>query len=380
MKFFIKKKKIIKLLGKLNSCITINFKNPILSNILLLLKENCLYLTVTNLDIEINYNIILPKNSILEVGEITVNIRKFYDLCNTFSDESNLLIDVNNNLNLIRIICEKSILTLSGLSTKHFPLLEKNNLIFRYKFVFSINLLRNIIYNISFSISNNDIHNYLNGLLVEFYNNFFFFVTTDSYRLSIYKTADYSYLNIKNYNFNFILSRKLVLALYKFLDFIKIDSNIIFEVNKNLAKITFDNFVIYSSLIDGIFPDYKNILLMTKLYNYLIIDIKSFKSALLRSAIISSYTYSYVTLTFDKHCLKIYSNNSFSDEIIEKIYINYKGKKFKVHLNVKFILDVLNVVKNSSLIRFYFHKHNSVIKINDNKNLNILYIIMPLKL
>ncbi len=378
MKFIIERSKLIKLLSKLSGCILINNKNPILSNILLSLNKDYLFLTITNLDIEIGYNLYLPKKNILELGEITVNIRKLYDLCKTFPKDSNLYFKSYNNF--IKIFYSKSILSLSILPTIDFPILNKNQFIFKYKFIMSSFLLKNIISSIYFSIGNNDIHCYLNGMLVEYINNFFFFVTTDSYRISIYKISCNFFVNFKKKNFFFILSRKLVLILYKFLNFIKNDEKIILEIDKTIVKISFENFIIYSGLIDGIFPDYKKILKLTYNYNYLNINIEDFKNALLRSDIISSYSFNCVTLIFNKNILKIYSNNTFNDEIIENININYIGSKFKISLNVKFILDVLNSIKNSSKIRFFFKNYDSIIKIDNNKNKYIVYMIMPIKL
>ncbi len=380
MKFIIKKKKFIKLLSKFNSFISVNSKNPILSNILLLLNKNYLYLTITNLDIEIGYSIFIPNINIFETGDITVNIRKLYDICKTFNKDSNLLFKSYNNK--IKITCLNSVLSLSVLPSKDFPILNKDQFNFKYKFIIFSYLFKDIVNSIYFSIGNNDIHCYLNGMLIEYIKDIFYFVTTDSYRLSVYKVYNNSsIINFNKNNFYFILSRKLVIELYKLLDLINKNEKIILEIDKNIIKICFENFIIYSNLIDGEFPNYKQILnLINCNYNYVDLNIFNFKNALLRSSIISSYSFNYVTLTFKKNILKIYSNNTFSDEIKDIIDINYNGKKFKVNLNVKFILDILNVIKNSLNIRFYFKSSNSIIKIDDIENKHIIYMIMPIKL
>ncbi len=380
MKFIIKKKKLIKLLSKFNSCISNNSKNPILSNILLSLYKNILNFTITNLDIEITYSLFLPSINIFKTGKVTVNIRKLYDICKTFNEDSDLLFKSYDNK--IKIICLKSILYLSILPSKDFPLLNKNQFNFKYKFVVFSYLFKDIVNSIYFSIGNNDIHCYLNGMLVEYINNIFYFVTTDSYRISIYKVYnDNSIINLNKNKFYFILPRKLVIELYKLLDFINKNEKIILEIDKNIIKICFENFIIYSNLIDGEFPNYKQILnLVNNKYNYIDLNIKDFKNALLRSSIISSYSFSYVTLTFKRNILKIYSNNIFSDEIKDIININYIGNYFKINLNVKFILDILNVIKNSLNIRFYFKDSDSIIKIDDIENKYIIYMIMPIKL
>ncbi len=378
MKFIIERNKLIKLLGKLISCVSINPKNLILSNVLLSIKNNFLFFVVTNLDIEVNYKLYISSENILESGSITVNIKKLYDLCKTFSNVNELYFKTYKNQ--IKIYNNRIILYLSILDVRDFPILNKNQFNFIKKFVISSILFKNIINSLYFSIGNNDIHFYLNGMLVEYFNGYYYFVTTDSYRISIYKLSNNFCINKNNNNFYFILSKKLILELSKFFSFLNDDKMVIISIDKNIIKICFDNFIIYSNLIDGIFPDYRSIICNTNNFNYIKINIDKFKDSLLRSLIISSYSFNFVTLTFNKNILYIYSNNTFNDELNEKISINYLKNKFKVNLNVKFILDILNSIKDSSKIRFFFKDNNSIIKIDNYKNKNIIYMVMPIKL
>ncbi len=378
MKFVIERDKLVKLLSKLISCVSINNKNLILSNVLLFVKNKKLFFTVTNLDIEVNYSLCLSYKNIFKEGGITVNIKKLYDLCKTFSSRS--LLYFKNYKNVIKIYNNESILYLSTLSIIDFPILNKDQFNFSYNFTISSILLKDIFNSIYFSIGNNDVHYYLNGILIEYYNNYYYFVTTDSYRISIYKLFNNFCINNKNSNFFFILSKKLVFELCKFFSFIKDDKKVNINFNKNIVKICFDNFIIYSNLIDGIFPDYRSILNCTKNYNCVKINVSKFKDSLLRSFIISSYSFNFVTLTFNKNILYIYSNNNFNDELKEKIIIDYLGNKLKINLNVKFILDILNVINNSSYIRFFFKDCNSIVKIDSSKSNYIVYMLMPIKL
>ncbi len=379
MKFLIKISKFIKLLSKFNSCISVNNKNPILSNVLLELKNNILLFTITNLDTEISYSLYLNSKYIFKEGMVTVNIRKLYDLCKTFNSKDKILVKLYNKYIKIKFLDIN--LSLVTLPIKDFPLLNKHNFYFIYKIGIYNYLLKKIIYSIYFSIGNNDLHNCVNGMLIEYYNGYFFFVTSDSYRMSIYKVSDklINCYNIKE-NFFFILSNKLVLELFKFLDLIDDNEIVFMNINKTLIKINFNNFIIYSGLLNGIFPDYKRLLLITKDFYTLKFDILKLKSSLTRSCIISSYSFNYVTLIFYKNILSIYSNNTFSDEIKENIKINYNGKKVIISLNVKFILDILSIIKDSNEINLCFKNKNSIFKINYNNNKNLSYMIMPIKL
>ncbi len=375
MHFIIEKEKIVILLSKFNTYIGNSLKNPILSNILLILKGNKLIFIVTNLDMEINYNIILSSGEFFKDGSITVNLNRFYELCKSFPKGS--VIDINFLKEKLIISCLNSISSLSTLPVKEFPLLDKN-IYFSYNFSINSNIFKNIIYNLYLFMGNQDIYYYLNGMLIEFKNNFLYFVTTDGYRISIYKLLNDFDCNINKF-FCLIIPRKLIIELFKLLDLIN-EKNIFFYVSNNIIKIIYGNIIIYSSLIDGSFPDYENILYLSKKYIYIDINIKDLKNALIRSSIINNNLSSYVTLIFNNNSLIVYSNDFNNNEISEKIFINYIGNKIEISFNIKYILDIFKSIKNNLSIRFYIKDSFSITKIVDLDNVFLTYMIMPIQL
>lgn len=375
MHFIIEKKKIVVLLSKFNTYISKSLKNPILSNILLILNINKLIFIVTNLDMEINYSIILSNGEYFKDGSITVNLNRFYELCNSFPKGS--IIDINYYKSKLIISCLNSISSLSTLPVNDFPILDKN-IFFSYNFYINSFIFKNIIYNLYLFMGNQDIYYYLNGMLIEFNNNFLYFVTTDGYRISIYKLLD-NFVYKKNIFFCLIIPRKLVIELFKLLDLIN-DKNIFFYVNKNMIKIIYGNIVIYSSLIDGSFPDYKNILHLSKKYIYIDINSKNLKDALIRCSIINNNLSSYVTLIFYNNFLLVYSNDFNNNKIKEKIFINYNGNKIKISFNIKYILDIFKSIKDNLNIRFYIKDSLSITKIVDINNIFLTYMVMPVQL
>ncbi len=379
MKFFIKKEKIFNVLSKLNTYVSISNKNIILTYVLIKLNDFVLNLVVTDLDIEINCYIKLDKKNVFSNGSLTVNLHNLYELFRTYHKDD--LVFLNLYKNRLKLSCLKSVSLLNTLPVQQFPILDKN-FSFNYKFSVSSNLLKKIIFSTYFSIGNQDIYYYLNGMLIEYNSKygFFFFVTTDSYRISIYKLdVKYFFLVNKKKNFSLIISRKLIMELFKFLSFLD-NQNIFFEIGTNIVKIFFDNYIIYSSLINGSFPDYKNIILSIKDYFFVDINLFLFKNALLRSSVISSNLLNYVNLHFKKNCLILTSDDSNNNEIKEKILINYIGDNININLNIKFILDILNTIKNSDKIRIYFKDNNSIVKILNIDNKFVNYMIMPIQL
>ncbi len=377
MKFFIKKKKIFNILSKLNTYIGISNKNIILTHVLISISNSILSFKVTDLDMEINCKIILSKKNIISIGSFTVNLRNLYELFRTYSNNDVIIWNLCENR--LKLSCLKSTTLLNTLPILQFPILNKKFL-FYCKFSVSSNILKKIIFSIYFSMGNQDIYYYLNGMLIEFKDGFFFFVTTDSYRISIYKLSIkyFSLFNVKQ-NFSLIISRKLVMELFKFFDILE-DKQVFFELDLNMIKISFENYIIYSSLINGSFPDYSNIFISIKNYFFVDLDLILFKNALLRSSIISSSVLNYVNLYFKNNYLILTSDDSNNNEIKEKILINYTGNNISINLNIKFILDILNSIQNSSKVRIYFKDDNSIVKILNFNNKFVNYMIMPIQL
>ncbi len=376
MYFRIEKKKIINLLSKFNSYIGKSKNNTILSNILLILYKKKLKFIVTNLDIEISAYIILDDNNFNYIsGSTTVNLNKLYDLCRNFSDNENIYFLLLKNR--LKIFCLNSLIYLSTLPVNDFPIFKKS-ILFSKKISISSFVFRKIISLIYFSIGDQDIFFYLNGMLIEYKKKNLYFVTTDSYRISFYNLKD-NFIYSKEDSFSFILSRNLVLILLKLFDKLN-NENVFLEWNNNIIKIIFNNFIIYSSLIDGSFPDYKSIILSTKDYKYIDIDVLEFKSCLMRVSVISGSLFSYVTFLFKDNFLYMINSDSNNNEIKEKISINYFGKNLEISFNIKYILDIIKSINKDNIIRFFFKDSDSIAKIISLNNKFSIYMLMPIKL
>ncbi len=375
MYFFIEKEKIVNILNKFNKYTNNSCKNPILNNVLLILKNLKLKLIITNLDIEISFIIYLNFDSSFKNGSVTVNINKLYELCKSFPKKHNIYFFLF--FNRLKISCLKSKSLLSTLPVIDFPIIDKN-IYFNYNFSISSIYLKKIIYYIHFSMGLEDIYYYLNSMLIEYKKNKLYFVTTDSYRISIYKLLNNFTYKFKKY-FSLVISRNLVIELFKLLNFIN-DIKINFYISNNIIKLIFDNFIIYSNIMEGSFPDYNSFLINDNKYIYFDIFILDIKNALIRSSIISGSIFNYVTFFLKKNYLFIYSSDSNNNEIKEKIFINYKGKKFKISFNIKYILDIIKTMSNDNKVRFFLKDSDSVIKIINLNNKFIYYMVMPIQL
>ncbi len=376
MKFIIKRDTLLEPLRQLNQYSPNLSKNLILFNILLILHNGLLTLVVTNLDVEIMYEIKLSTKYIYQDGSITVNVRKLYELCRSFANKSKIFLYYKNNRLLIT--CANNISFFSVLSPKDFPLFQKF-VTYHHQFIINSNLLKNIIVSIYLSMSKDNISYYLNGISIKYIGDFFFFIATDGHRMSFYKLLLMD-VNIKNKDifFSIIVSRKLIIELLKIINYYN-DISVVFEIYHDKIKICFDKYTIYSKLIKGDYPDHTSSVLSSK-YVFFDLDIVILKQALLRMSIITSILFNYVKFRITKNILYLSINSVDNDEIKEKINILYNKSEIIICLNIQYLLDIVNIIKYSTIIRMYVKDNFSVVHIYDLNNPYLYNIIMPLQL
>jgi len=131
--------------------------------------------------------------------------------------------------------------------------------------------LKELIENTSFSMGNQDIRAYLNGLYFELNMDSLTVVATDGHRLSIGEVSQTNNLDEKK---TVILPRKAVLELTKLLNKSSQDIAEI-HLSDNYFSLIDSNTKIISRLIDGNFPNYKQVM-PTDFSNTIVINREDF--------------------------------------------------------------------------------------------------------
>ncbi|MGK2896979.1 MAG: DNA polymerase III subunit beta [Candidatus Makana argininalis] len=364
MKFIIDRNVLLKPLQQVIKPIINKPKLPILNNILLQVKKNYLILTGTDLDIEISATVNLKKVYI--IGSITVPALKFFDIFKKLPNQSEVKIKIKKDL--LKIKYEKIVYYLSTIPSDNFPIIKfiKSNV--------ELNLcqsnFKKLIESVNFSMANQDVRYYLNGMLFETKDNYFNMVTTDGHRLSFG-----SCLIKKKINFNSsIIPRKGIIVLYRLLDNNDILLNI--KIGDNHIIVKRENYTFISKKIDGKFPNYQEVIPSN--YNKkIIVNNKLLQEALSRASIISNEKFNIVNFLFKENKLKINANNTCKEKSEEVIKIIYNGNDIKISFNVNYILDVLYSLK-CKLIKIFIIDEKSCIKIEDNLSSLFCYVIMPI--
>ncbi|ABJ90489.1 DNA polymerase III subunit beta [Buchnera aphidicola] len=368
MEFKIKKNDFFNSFKKMNRIITKNPIFPILENIIIKINEKKLKLTSSNLEVELNAYIDKKFFILYKSGCVAISGKKILNICRNISKDAILHFKIINKK--MRICILNSLFELNTMICTNFPIF--NDFIKKKEFFISEKILKEIISLIFFSIANNDIRNVLNGILIEYKKNNLYGVTTDGYRLSVYKIA----INLNIKNFSIIINKKSILELFRLINYTNKKVKVI--INNNYVAFKINEILLKTKILDGNFPNYNDVILKKKKYSILI-PTKPLKKSLSKTSILCNTIFKGVCLNFLKNKLIITSKNQEDEKSYDSFIIDNKKIKISFHINVFYLLDILNVL-DVEVITISFRIPISSIQIQSDKKKEILYIIMPLKL
>ena len=371
MQFSIKRDKLLKSLNFVQGIVEKKNTLPILSNVLLQLKNKKLVIVATDLDI-IFYDEIADVKVINE-GSTTTSAAILYDILRKISAES----EINFNLkseNKLSLISENADFNLLCLPTDNFPTFsdqfgEKEMSFNNQNFLKLLNKTR-------ISISNDDTRHYLNGIffhLTEGHGRYFLTgVATDSHRLS---SSSLEISNINEFQ-SFILPRKTVFQLCSILS--ETNENLTIQISDNKIKFSIGNMQLISKVIDGKFPDYKKVV-PTGNNKVLTVGSKDFISSIERVASVSLDRKEGVKLSIHKDNVQLSVNSANSGEGNEKIKAEFNSDNLTISFNSKYLLDIASEIENKNL-KLNLKDSTSPVLIEDLSDKNSFYVIMPMKI
>ena len=371
MQFKINRDTLLKSLNFVQGVVEKKNTLPILSNVLLQLKDNKLSIVATDLDI-IFYDEINDVKIINE-GSTTTSAAILFDILRKISSNSEISFDLKSD-NKLSLKSDNSDFNLLCLPVDNFPSFadefEANEIqLDNTKFLKLLNKTR-------ISISNDDTRHYLNGIylhLTEAQNrNFLTAVATDSHRLSsssleVEKLNDFRPL---------ILPRKTVLQLCSLLS--ETTEQLNMQTSENKIKFRIGNIKLISKVIDGKFPDYKKVV-PTNNDKILVISTKDFINSIERVTSVSLDRKEGLKLAISKDSVQLSVNSANSGEGNEKIKSNFSSENLNISFNSKYLIDIASEIEDKSL-KMNFKDSVSPVLIEDSADKNSYFVIMPMKI
>ncbi len=371
MQFAVKRDILLKSLNFVQGIVEKKNTLPILSNVLLQLKDKKLSIVATDLDL-IFYDEIKDVKIIKE-GSTTTSAAILYDILRKISSNADLNFDLKSE-NKLSLKSENADFNLLCLPTDNFPT-------FADEFEGSEITLNNkrflkLLTKTRISISNDDTRHYLNGIFLHLTaannRNFLTGVATDSHRLS---SSSLEIENITDFT-SLILPRKTVFQLCTLLT--EATEQLIMQTSDNKIKFTLGNIKLISKVIDGKFPDYKKVVPTTN-DKILIVSSKDFVNSIERVTSVSLDRKEGVKLVINKDNVQLSVNSANSGEGNEKINATFNSNNLNISFNSKYLLDIASEVENKDL-KMNLKDSVSPVLIEDVSDKNSFYVIMPMKI
>ncbi len=371
MQFVVKRDVLLKSLNFVQGIVEKKNTLPILSNVLLQLKNKKLSIIATDLDI-IFYDEI-SDIKIVKEGSTTTSAAILYDILRKISSDSELNFDLKSE-NKLSLKSQNADFNLLCLPTDNFPSFadefegEEINLNNK-RFLKLLNKTK-------ISISNDDTRHYLNGIffhLTEAHGrNFLTGVATDSHRLS---SSSLEIENVNNFS-SLILPRKTVFQLCSLLT--ETTDQLAMQSSENKIKFTIGNVKLISKVIDGKFPDYKKVVPTTN-DKTLVVSSKDFINSIERVASVSLDRKEGVKLVINKDNVQLSVNSANSGEGNEIIKAEFSSENLNISFNSKYLIDIASEVEDKSL-KMNLKDSVSPVLIEDVADKNSYYVIMPMKI
>lgn len=366
MKISLLRDNILKPLQHVTGVVERKQNSPILSNLLVKVDNNNLSLTGTDLEVEMIINTQIESD---QTGETTIPAKKFLDICRTLPEGATININIDANKAVIK--SGKSRFTLSTLEANEFPQSEVLNV--SQDITLKQSTFKKLIDQVQFSMAQQDVRYYLNGLMLEIDSDHILTVATDGHRLAISKETIATGISEKR---QIIIPRKGVSELSKLLD--DSDEPVKLQIGDNLIKAIIGNITFTSKLIDGKFPDYNQVLPSG---NNAVLECSRdvLKHAFSRTSVLSNEKYRGMRLALSQNLLNATINNPDQEEAEEEIEVAYSGEEFEIGFNVAYFLDVLNTLKDDTVV-IRFKDANSSCMIQAKNDESASYVIMPMRL
>jgi len=338
---------------------------PILANILLSARSDELALTATDLEVEL---VAKAKVSLQQGGEITIPGRKFLDIVRALPEGAAVTVSVEGERATVR--SGKSRFTLATLPASDFPTVED------IKALQSLNLpqpaLKLLLDKTHFSMAQQDVRYYLNGMLLEIADKMLRTVATDGHRLAY---CESELETAASTNQQVIVPRKGVLELQRLLGG---EGNVELAVGSNHIRVQISDIRFTSKLIDGRFPEYSRVIPANppKLVRA---DRDVLRSALQRAAILSNEKYRGIRLAVKTNSLILQSHNPEQEEAEEELEVAYSGDEVEIGFNVNYLLDALAAVEAGEIQLGLTDANNSCLVTSPTVQ-SAKYVVMPMRL
>jgi DNA polymerase-3 subunit beta len=338
---------------------------PVLANVLLGVAQGKLSIAATDLEVEL---VAATEVTVQQPGDITVPGRKFLDILRALPEKSSVSMSTEGEKVVIR--AARSRFTLSTLPAGEFPVIDDINA--QQTVQIPRKELARLLEKTHFSMAQQDVRYYLNGMLLEIDGAMLRAVATDGHRLALCEAALETKAKTSQ---QVIVPRKGVLELQRVLTD---EGSAAVAIGTNHVRAQIGDVRFTSKLIDGRFPEYSRVIPAAP-SAAIRADRDVLRQALQRTAILSNEKYRGIRINVRNNAITVQAHNPEQEEAEEEIEVSYAGDELEVGFNVNYLLDALSAIEGQE-VELGLTDSNSSCLIRSPGNSSARYVVMPMRL
>ena len=342
---------------------------PVLANLFVTAADGTVSFTGTDLEVELIARI-EDGVEVVSPGQATIPARKLADIWRSLPEGATVTIEVDGDRATVR--SGRSRFSLATLPVADFPRIEESAS--DLELVLSRAEMQRLLDQTAFSMAQQDVRYFLNGMLLEVTAAHVRTVATDGHRLAMC-TLNRGVRGAAERR-QAILPRKGVLELARLLS--EGGDEVSLSLARNHLRATHAGFALTTKLVDGRFPDYEKVI-PKESSNLVTADRETLRQSFARASILSNEKYRGVRITLEPDQLTIRANNPEQEEAEEIVPVAYSGQRLEIGFNVSYLQDVLGALSTES-IRLSVSDANSSALVEGPGAEDSVYVVMPMRL
>ncbi|MFA6340772.1 MAG: DNA polymerase III subunit beta [Candidatus Paceibacterota bacterium] len=341
-----------------------NANIPVLSCLLFETKGNNLIIRSTNLDLGLEVSISVR---VLEQGKVAIPAQIISGFLNNSIDDKNVNIEVVDNI--LKIKTQTSEANIKTLPTDDFPtvpMIDEGKVC-----KISSKDLGNGIKSVIYSASTSSVKPELGSIYIYSGNDGLYFVATDSFRLAEKFVKTRKSVDLPGV----LIPFKNAADILKIID--NTDEDIEINSTKNQISFSFSGLYLVSRVIDGTFPDYKQIIPKEEKTKVIVLKQDLVNSLKISNIFSDNFNQIHIAVRSGDKSIQVSTKNANVGENTNKIDANIDGESVEVNFNYKYIIDCLSSIPSDS-ISLSFNGINKALVIRGTSDKTFTYLVMPM--
>ena len=365
MKIFVEREKLLESVSNLSRAVMAGGTVPVLQGILLSAENSCLTMMAYNTEMGMTKTLPIRCE---KQGDVVINAKLLLEILRKQKGES-VEIEVEENF-LCHIRSLGAQFDLSGMKSTDFP--EMPSVAVNKKLIINAQTLKDMVRQTAFAAASEEtVRKVLSGIYFNLSAGVLKLVAIDGNRLAIRKTR------VENSeDMSFIVSAKSVSEAIKIAGGEQED--IVLKIGKTHISFESDGYTVISRLIEGEYIDYMRSIPPQSTFE-LTLDTKELIDVIDRiSLIINDSFKTPVRLTFENNLITFNSVSAIG-RAKDEMAVNYKGDKFEIGFNSKYLLDAIKATEEENIV-IRFNNDVSAVSILPTEGDDFLYLVMPMKI